>query len=84
MAVSHPLHVIYLVRSLRIHPVNKSDKQNSHCTQWTQETSADLATTTIPVGVWGGTGTVLSTNWKDIGAKKTEIKPPTGMEHKKY
>jgi len=29
-------------------------------------------------------GTVLSTNWSEIGAKKTEIKPPTGMEHKKY
>jgi suppressor of G2 allele of SKP1 len=29
-------------------------------------------------------GTVLSTNWKDIGAKRTEIKPPTGMEFKKY
>ncbi|XP_041462764.1 protein SGT1 homolog [Lytechinus variegatus] len=29
-------------------------------------------------------GTVLSTNWKDIGSKKTEIKPPDGMEHKKW
>jgi len=29
-------------------------------------------------------GTVLSTNWSEIGATKTEIKPPTGMEHKKY
>jgi hypothetical protein len=45
---------------------------------------SNLAATTITVGVWGGTGTVLSTNWKDIGKKKTEIKPPTGMEHKKY
>lgn len=29
-------------------------------------------------------GTVLSTNWKDIGSKKTEIKPPDGMEYKKW
>mmetsp|Transcript_21606 Transcript_21606/g.26023 ORF Transcript_21606/g.26023 Transcript_21606/m.26023 type:complete len:355 (+) Transcript_21606:188-1252(+) len=29
-------------------------------------------------------GTVLSTNWKDIGAKYTEGSPPTGMEMKKY
>ncbi|XP_011674642.1 protein SGT1 homolog isoform X1 [Strongylocentrotus purpuratus] len=29
-------------------------------------------------------GTVLSTNWKDIGAKKTDIKPPDGMEHKQW
>lgn len=29
-------------------------------------------------------GTVLSTNWKDIGKKKTECTPPTGMEAKKY
>ena len=29
-------------------------------------------------------GTVLSTNWKDIGKEKTEIKPPDGMEWKKW
>lgn len=29
-------------------------------------------------------GTQLSTNWKDIGAKKTEIKPPDSMVYKKY
>ena len=29
-------------------------------------------------------GTVLSTNWKDIGKKKTEIKSPDGMEFKKW
>lgn len=29
-------------------------------------------------------GTVLSTNWKDIGKKKTECTPPSGMEAKKY
>jgi suppressor of G2 allele of SKP1 len=29
-------------------------------------------------------GTCLSTNWKDIGKKKTEIKPPDGMEWKEY
>ena len=29
-------------------------------------------------------GTCLSTNWKEIGNKKTEIKPPDGMEYKKY
>jgi len=28
-------------------------------------------------------GTVLSTNWKDIGKKTTECTPPTGMEAKK-
>ena len=27
-------------------------------------------------------GTVLSTNWKEIGSKKTEIKPPDSMELK--
>ncbi|CAG2216449.1 SGT1 [Mytilus edulis] len=29
-------------------------------------------------------GTVLSTNWGEIGEKKTEIKPPDGMEYKKW
>jgi suppressor of G2 allele of SKP1 len=29
-------------------------------------------------------GTVLSTNWKDIGDKPTECKPPDGMEFKKW
>jgi hypothetical protein len=29
-------------------------------------------------------GTVLSTNWNDIGAKKTDVKPPDGMEYKKW
>jgi len=29
-------------------------------------------------------GTVLSTNWSDIGKEKTEVKPPDGMEWKKY
>jgi len=29
-------------------------------------------------------GTVLSTNWEDIKKQKTEIKPPDGMEFKKY
>lgn len=29
-------------------------------------------------------GTVLSTNWNEIGAKKTDIKPPDGMVHKKW
>jgi suppressor of G2 allele of SKP1 len=29
-------------------------------------------------------GTVLSTNWGEIGAKKTEVQPPTGMEAREY
>ena len=29
-------------------------------------------------------GTVLSTNWAEIGAKTTEAQPPEGMESKKY
>jgi len=29
-------------------------------------------------------GTVLSTNWQDIGKEKTEVKPPDGMEWRKY
>ncbi|KAK6172477.1 hypothetical protein SNE40_016116 [Patella caerulea] len=29
-------------------------------------------------------GTVLSTNWSEIGNKKTEVKPPDGMEYKKW
>ena len=29
-------------------------------------------------------GTVLSTNWNEIGKEKTEVKPPDGMEWKKY
>jgi suppressor of G2 allele of SKP1 len=29
-------------------------------------------------------GTVLSTNWNEIGKGKTEVKPPDGMEHKKW
>lgn len=29
-------------------------------------------------------GTVLSTNWSDIGKQETEVKPPDGMEWKKW
>ncbi len=29
-------------------------------------------------------GTVLSTNWKDVGQKTVECTPPDGMEVKKY
>ena len=29
-------------------------------------------------------GTVLSTNWGEIGAKDTEMQCPDGMEYKKY
>lgn len=29
-------------------------------------------------------GTVLSTNWSEIGNKKTEVKPPDGMEYKTW
>jgi len=29
-------------------------------------------------------GTVLSTNWGEIGARKTEVQPPTGMEAREY
>jgi suppressor of G2 allele of SKP1 len=29
-------------------------------------------------------GTVLSTNWSEIGAKKLEVKPPDGMEWKSW
>eukprot|EP00798_Chlamydomonas_sp_ICE-L_P001463 gene1463-32840_t len=29
-------------------------------------------------------GTVLSTNWKDVGSKKTECTPPSGMDVKKW
>ncbi|KAK2157451.1 hypothetical protein LSH36_191g03036 [Paralvinella palmiformis] len=29
-------------------------------------------------------GTVLSTNWQDIAAKKTEVKPPDGMEYRNF
>ncbi len=29
-------------------------------------------------------GTVLSTNWKEIGEKKVDVKPPDGMEYKQW
>jgi suppressor of G2 allele of SKP1 len=29
-------------------------------------------------------GTVLSTNWDEIGKEKTPVKPPDGMEFKKW
>ncbi|KAI1305293.1 Glucose-insensitive transcription protein 7 [Halotydeus destructor] len=29
-------------------------------------------------------GTVLSTNWKDVKEKEIDVKPPDGVEHKKY
>ena len=29
-------------------------------------------------------GTVLSTNWDEIKKEKTEVKPPDGMEYKKW
>ena len=27
---------------------------------------------------------MLSTNWKDVGKGKVDVKPPDGMEYKKY
>uniref|UniRef100_A0A183SE50 SGS domain-containing protein n=1 Tax=Schistocephalus solidus TaxID=70667 RepID=A0A183SE50_SCHSO len=29
-------------------------------------------------------GTVLSTNWDEVGKGKVEVKPPDGMEYRKY
>lgn len=29
-------------------------------------------------------GTVLSTNWKEVGAKKVECTPPEGLEVKRF
>lgn len=29
-------------------------------------------------------GTVLSTNWKEVGQKKVDVSAPEGMEYKKY
>lgn len=29
-------------------------------------------------------GTVLSTNWAEVGAKKVDVKPPDGTEFKKW
>ncbi|KAM9718597.1 protein SGT1 homolog isoform 4-T4 [Menidia menidia] len=29
-------------------------------------------------------GTVLSTNWRDVGKRKVEVKPPDDVEYKKY
>ena len=29
-------------------------------------------------------GTVLSTNWDEIAKEKTDVKPPDGMEYKKW
>ena len=29
-------------------------------------------------------GTVLSTNWNEVGKDKVEVKPPDGMEFKKW
>jgi suppressor of G2 allele of SKP1 len=29
-------------------------------------------------------GTVLSTNWKEVGSKEVETKPPDGVEFKKW
>lgn len=29
-------------------------------------------------------GTVLSTNWQEVGSKKVEVKPPDGCEHKRF
>ena len=29
-------------------------------------------------------GTVLSTNWKEVGEKQVDVKPPDGMEYKKW
>jgi suppressor of G2 allele of SKP1 len=29
-------------------------------------------------------GTVLSTNWKEVGTGEVEMKPPEGMEYRTY
>lgn len=29
-------------------------------------------------------GTVLSTNWQEVGEKKVDVKPPDGTEFKKW
>lgn len=36
-----------------------------------------------PVQMESG-GTVLSTNWKDVGKRKVEVSPPDDAEFKKY
>ena len=51
----------------------------------TKNEVVDVRKLTVPVShqVESG-GTVLSTNWKDIKEKKVEVKPPDGMEYKKW
>ena len=43
----------------------------------------NVANTVLHVQVESG-GTVLSTNWGEVGEKEVERKPPDGMEWKKY
>jgi hypothetical protein len=39
--------------------------------------------TTFPLSQESG-GTVLSTNWQEVGKSKVDVKPPDGMEFKKW
>ncbi len=39
---------------------------------------------TLALSTQESNGTVLSTNWKDIGKKKTEWQPPSGADAKKF
>ena len=45
--------------------------------------SAPLPLSLLPVQMESG-GTVLSTNWKDVGKRKVEMSPPDDVEFKKY
>lgn len=54
--------------------------------QWTLTVLYDF-TTPIPhplsIQMESG-GTVLSTNWKDVGKRKVDMSPPSDAEFKKY
>lgn len=35
-------------------------------------------------GIFNVGGTVLSTNWNEVGPQKVEVKPPTGTEFRPW
>ena len=51
----------------------------SYCMQGDEDTRRAMMKSFVE-----SNGTVLSTNWSDIGKKKTECTPPDGLEVKKY
>lgn len=54
------------------------------CRQTGQAALVDCIYVNISIFQMESGGTVLSTNWKEVAGQKVDVKPPDGMEFKKW